>query len=269
LYVGLIHTPYSGKAIIIFGSNAILDAGTKGGFFTGDGSKGKTSLEIHDVTLQNGKDSTYGAAIQAYNSADVEVYHSQFISNRCDEVGGAIQARGANVEIHDSIFLTNTASDGGAIAIISGDLKVYDTIFQSNKADGGAIYVLDKVKAATVEIYDSTFESNHAYGGGGALFIDGSLAAFNCTFHGNTARATGGGAPGGGAAYMYTGGNAIFTGCIFNGNDGTKGHNDIFRRDDTSNVTFACAKGTVGAPVTMKAGESEIADPPPVSLKCT
>ena len=69
--------------------------------------------------------------------------------------------------------------------------------------------------------------------------------------------------------YVYDGANATFTGCIFNGNDGTTGHNDIARSDDTSNVTFACANGTVGAPVTMKSGESEIAKPPPTSLKCT
>jgi hypothetical protein len=55
LYVGLIHTSYSGKVIIIFGSNATLDAGQKGRFFNADGSKGKTSLEIHDVTLKNGR----------------------------------------------------------------------------------------------------------------------------------------------------------------------------------------------------------------------
>jgi hypothetical protein len=40
--------------IIIFGSNATLDAGQKGRFFNGDGSKGTTSLEIHDTTLKNG-----------------------------------------------------------------------------------------------------------------------------------------------------------------------------------------------------------------------
>ena len=47
--------PHSGKVVIIFGSNATLDAGQKGRFFNGDGSKGKTSLELHDITLKNGK----------------------------------------------------------------------------------------------------------------------------------------------------------------------------------------------------------------------
>jgi hypothetical protein len=46
---------HSGKVIIIFGSNATLDAGQKGSFFRGDGSRGKTSLELHDTTLKNGQ----------------------------------------------------------------------------------------------------------------------------------------------------------------------------------------------------------------------
>jgi hypothetical protein len=41
--------------IIIFGSSATLDAGQKGRFFYGDSSKGKTSLELHDITLKNGE----------------------------------------------------------------------------------------------------------------------------------------------------------------------------------------------------------------------
>jgi hypothetical protein len=44
--------------IIIFGSNAALDAGQKGRFFNGDGSKGKTSLELHDITLKNAQPDT-------------------------------------------------------------------------------------------------------------------------------------------------------------------------------------------------------------------
>jgi hypothetical protein len=51
---------FSGKVIIIFGSNATLDAGQKGRFFSGDGSKGRTSLELHGITLKNGK--TFGVS---------------------------------------------------------------------------------------------------------------------------------------------------------------------------------------------------------------
>jgi hypothetical protein len=41
--------------VIIFGSNVTFDAGQKGRLFNGDGTNGKTSLELHDVTLKNGK----------------------------------------------------------------------------------------------------------------------------------------------------------------------------------------------------------------------
>jgi hypothetical protein len=42
--------------IIIFGSNAALDAGQMGRFFNGDGSKRETSLEIHGITLNGTAD---------------------------------------------------------------------------------------------------------------------------------------------------------------------------------------------------------------------
>ena len=46
---------FGGKVLVIWGNNATLDAGGKGQFFTGDGSKGlKTSLELHGLVMQNG-----------------------------------------------------------------------------------------------------------------------------------------------------------------------------------------------------------------------
>jgi predicted outer membrane repeat protein len=337
---------FSGKVIIIFGSNTTFDAGQKGSFFSGDGSKGQTSLELHGITLKNGKVDGNGGAIAALSGANVEIHTSSFTLNEAPG-GGAIHANGgANLEIYASQFISNDAyySEGGAIYIYQGTMKIHDSTFESNTAGnsigygggaicitdanveiydsafevntaldygGGAIFAYDDanveiytstfesnsaldggaiaavggvnveihtssfisnkalqggaivVYRGTLEIYDSTFESNQASdSSSGAIFVDGSLAAFNCTFHGNTA-------PAGGAVYVWNGAIATFTGCIFNGNDGTTGHNDITRRDDTSNVTFACANGTVGAPVTMKAGESEITNPPPTSLKCT
>jgi predicted outer membrane repeat protein len=282
-----------GKVIIIFGSNAILDAGKKGRFFIGDGSKAKTSLELHGITLKNGKadannggaiyinkgslvvrDSTfatntagYGGVIYAYD-ADVKIYASTFESNTA-AFGGAISADSSanvkiNVRVHDTVFQNNIASRfySGAIYVQQeGNLVIHDSTFATNTAyRGGAIFATG---GANVEIHGSTFQSNAAGSSyGGAIWIYGSLAAFNCTFHGNTAAA-------GGAVFVWDGATATFTGCIFNGNNDTKGHNDITRHDGTSNVTFACANGTAGAPVTMKAGESEVLNPPPVSLKCT
>ena len=48
---------FSGKVLVIWGSNATLDAAGKGQFFTtGNGGNGiKTSLELHGLVMQNGK----------------------------------------------------------------------------------------------------------------------------------------------------------------------------------------------------------------------
>ena len=47
---------FSGKVLVIWGDGATLDAAQRGRFFNGDGSKhsGKTSLELHDLVMQNG-----------------------------------------------------------------------------------------------------------------------------------------------------------------------------------------------------------------------
>jgi predicted outer membrane repeat protein len=267
---------FSGKVITIFGSNATLDAGQKGMFFNGDGSKGRTSLEIHGTTLKNGKasDSPYSGAINAYGGADVKIYDTAFISNQATNYGdgGAIYIESGDLEVYDSIFKSNTACMGGAIYTKS-NATIYSCIFESNTApgQGGAMYTQD----STLVIHDSTFDTNTAGSGnvGGAIYISIFTAEsklVNCTFTNNYCRK-------GGAVYVDNFGgctsgecsNVTVVGCKFLGNNNTKGNNDVTRSDDLSNVTFACANGTVGAPVTMKAGESEIANPPPTSLKCT
>jgi hypothetical protein len=117
---------FSGKVITIFGSNATLDAGQKGRFFNGDGSKGKTSLELHSITLKNG-------------------YARDF--------GGAIFIQDGTLVIHDSTFATNGKIDGenmtdygmgGAISAngpipsrwprATADVKIYTCVFESNTA---------------------------------------------------------------------------------------------------------------------------------------
>jgi hypothetical protein len=59
--------------IIIFGSNATFDAGQKGRFFSGDGSKGKTSLELHSITLKNGKDIHVSEHLKYFSSMFVHI----------------------------------------------------------------------------------------------------------------------------------------------------------------------------------------------------
>jgi predicted outer membrane repeat protein len=141
---------FSGKVIIIFGSNASLDAGQKGRFFNADGSKGKTSLELHGITLKNGKaDENFydgGGAIYIYKG-NLKIYDSTFESNQAaGGYGGAIYAdtdTSANVEIHDSTFESNTAPYGGAIHASDGaNLEIYASQFISNNATMVELFLL-------------------------------------------------------------------------------------------------------------------------------
>ena len=52
----------------------------KGRFFNGAGSKGGTSLELHDLVMQNGEELQNGGAIQIFDGALV-IYHSIFQNN--------------------------------------------------------------------------------------------------------------------------------------------------------------------------------------------
>lgn len=59
-------------------------------------------------------------------------------------LGGAVQLKGKNIEIHKSIFNKNIAAiNGGAINIIAKTVTVDDVEFNKNIANvnGGAIYI--------------------------------------------------------------------------------------------------------------------------------
>jgi hypothetical protein len=191
--------------------------------------------------------------------------------------GAIYAANGAAVEIYSSEFNTNSVADwantswGGAIFVYNAVLKIYASTFNRNLAPyaGGAIMIYKSV----VEDHDSIFISNE-----GAIYLYGSLEAFNCTFQGNIDVDYAGGG-GGGAVDVGDGEgwdriNAAFTGCLFLGNDGTKGHNDIARESGegsfppkfNSSVTFACADGEIGIPVQMQGAEITVI--PPKELQC-
>jgi predicted outer membrane repeat protein len=194
--------------VTIFGSDATLDAGQKGGFFKGDGSKGNTLLRLYGITLKRGKVSDSGGAIAVGGGANVklvagvEIYDSTFESNTGD-YGGAISVSGVDVVliIHNTKFVSNEAvgfyyGDFGGAIYINGYLKIYDSTFKSNTAAtsyGGAIYV----NQGTAEICDSTFESNQAYYGGAISDTSGAnVEIHGSTFESNTANK-------GGAVYVY------------------------------------------------------------------
>jgi predicted outer membrane repeat protein len=279
---------FSGHELVILGHNTTLDA--EGGFFKADGSKGKTSLELHNVILQNtNADSYNGAAIHADN-ADVKVYYCTFKNNTALLSGGAaINVYKANVTVYASSFEENTAGNsGGAVSCTTCSLDVAESSFTHNKADpdqgGGAISA--DINAA-VSIYTSSFTSNSAgkggairasetsllqvtscrfdsnigtdedasvgVGGGAVLLSSGSSATFTlCNFTSNTATV-------GGAVYS-DGITALFRGCEFNGNNGTTGNNGVARCLPTIPVPQSCH--VHGGPnVTFACGVCEKGEP--------
>lgn len=140
----------------------------------------------------------YGGAVSTgllYDYMEFGVDNCNFIGNTAP-MGGAIQAKGLNIDIVDSNFKNNKVTKyGGAIAIEAEDVTIRDSTFNSNIAnmDGGAVYIL----GTNTRIENSEFISNEAIpdvektddGLGGAIYVNSSQASINGnSFRFNTAR---------------------------------------------------------------------------------
>ena len=142
--------------------------------------------------------SVYGGAISTgflYESMVLTIANCDFEGNTAP-LGGAVQASGLNVNIFDSNFKDNYATDyGGAVNIVATNVKVENSNFTKNSVgiDGGAIFIKGQ---QTVVAY-SSFVSNQAIpdvnklndGLGGAIYINSTQATVkNNNFKYNTAR---------------------------------------------------------------------------------
>eukprot|EP00935_MAST-01C_sp_MAST-1C-sp1_P000011 g11.t1 len=249
---------FSNKVLVIRGNNATLDAGGKGQFFSGDGSKGHTSLELHDVVMQNGYANNEGGAILVMNSGHKPVSlildNINFNNNTAEQAdkgygyGGAVYAK------------ENQAAYGGAVeGYNSVLLKIDSSTFTSNTAHMEGEYCT---------LWSGCeFKSNSAITFGGAIYLKdwpgfgAFVVAIRATnFTGNCAQS-------GGAIYFCTNANGTLTGCTFTaGKDKTQaGHNDVAREDSTANVLFACANTQCGDDFTMRNARVQPAD----ILHCT
>lgn len=171
-----------------------------------------SSGKLENCTFIENSASVYGGAVSTgflYDYMEFGVTNCHFIGNTAPK-GGAIQAKGLNIDIADSTFKNNKVTQyGGAINIEAEDVTIKDSIFNSNIAniDGGAVYII----GANTRIEDSEFISNEAIpdvkklddGLGGAIYVDSSLAHIKGnTFRFNTAR-------NGSAIYFDEGGDKL------------------------------------------------------------
>ncbi len=123
--------------------------------------------------------------------SDGELFNCTFINNRAGEYGGAIST-GLNgddisVNITNCTFINNSAPMGGAIQIKGHNVKVTNSIFEDNKAnesEGGAVFIMGN----DALIINSTFNNNYAETVGAGILINGSDASvLNSSFNNNIA----------------------------------------------------------------------------------
>jgi len=156
------------------------------------------SGDIINCTFINNTADYFGGAISTgylYETMTLRIIECDFKGNEAPD-GGAVQAIGLNVNLIDSNFTDNHATNcGGAVNIVAENVNVDNSRFTGNVAevDGGAVYV----NGVNTIVADSSFVSNHAVpdedrfndGLGGAIYVNStSTTVFSNRFEYNTAR---------------------------------------------------------------------------------
>lgn len=171
----------------------ILDgSGTAGSIFLCS-STADVVIEGFTLTGCIGGGSGYykGGAIRVDSGANVEIHDCLFVNNDIDGYGGGVNVVGANAEIEDCVFDNNSAQEGGGVKVHSGSASLRRCVFVKNKANliGGAFSGYD----SDTEAIDCIFIKNDGPYGGGAECHEGTRAEFvNCLFSRNTAAQEGG-----------------------------------------------------------------------------
>ena len=151
---------------------------------------GTPTLNVTDVTFEDGADVGDMTGQSIDSSGIVSVAGSTFAHNYSSGDGGAIDADGA-VTVDASAFTGNESDDLGGAIYSGGELQVTDSQFDSNITEnyGGAIYA-----AAGISVSDSAFEANSATSvDGGAIYADtGEVSVSNTDFSNNEAFNAGG-----------------------------------------------------------------------------
>lgn len=151
----------------------------------------KGLLNLKKVNIHGSTSKRYGGAVTLISSNST-INDSKFISNKAiEDVGGAIYSEKTSLNLYNSVFKKNKATNGaGIIQLNNYLLRISSSNFTDNiaKYDGGAIYSM----FGDINLRRSIFSSNKARDGG-AIFV--SISYFNITgsvFKGNYATRNGG-----------------------------------------------------------------------------
>jgi len=192
------------------------------------------TLIITGSILSGNTSGADGGAVHQAGSDDATITATAFTSNSADEKGGALYVSGGSLAtVTDCLFTTNNGADdsgsdetdgGGAIFVANnGDLDLSASVLDANvstEGRGGAIYV--QLSAGTVTIADCSFDANVTMtdgdpagseprnGRGGAIYNQEAITVDRCTFNGNIAPFSDGG-----AIANHRQGVAVVTNCSF------------------------------------------------------
>ncbi|MBQ2653992.1 MAG: right-handed parallel beta-helix repeat-containing protein, partial [Methanobrevibacter sp.] len=171
---------------------------------------------ITNCTFKNNVVTGYyqGGAIYV-QSKNVNVVNSTFIENKASN-GGSIYINAENVTVINSTFVKSTAGNGGAIGVGKSNVIINNSTFTSNEAStyGGAVYLSS---GNNIDIVGSTFNDNKATSYAGAIYSSVKFNIKNSTFKGNKANSYGG------AIYYANGAGGTIYNTTFIDNSANKG----------------------------------------------
>lgn len=149
----------------------------------------RPGIKVINSTFINNYCNKVGGATTLHS--DGELINCIFINNTAGEYGGAIStgllSDDISVNITNCVFVNNSAPMGGAIQVKGHNVKVTNSIFEGNEAnesEGGAIFIVGN----NALVINSTFHCNSAKNFGAGIFINGSDASIlNSSFENNFA----------------------------------------------------------------------------------
>ncbi len=140
------------------------------------GATDDVNLEFSAHSADTGGAITVGSCGLAPGWPTVTVEHATFSQNSATDVGGALQISSGNVEVTDSAFVSNHASDGGAITIgNAAEARFEDVLLDGNSADriGGAVRI-GPTGGGTIAFKRTRFCGNTSGAGGGLAVVHDS-----------------------------------------------------------------------------------------------
>ncbi len=236
----------SGSATVhlerVIARNNVVSGGPGGLIYIDGGTLTVASSEFYDNQA-----GWFGGAISA--SGIISITDSVFENNTAAPLGyGGAVSRGAfssgddhSLTIDSSYFVSNTADTGGAIDYSGANVQITNSVFEGNTAtdsnslyDGGAIQFVDS-EGRSLDIINSTFSGNSSLssnGGGIAVRTLGETLAttinlLNVTMFDNTAQGTNSIAVGGTGSYNFSIVNSLISSTVSEGVEHIQGAFDV------------------------------------------